>query len=185
MAISNPSPKLNEADRRDPGAVGTPIRLADGGQWLLARPVFSAGRDSLTRPRVDSIVDRLFEDVSAAETVALQDVFQIASHLLRENYDLDDAELAELLTFDSGQECRDFVDSVVEAIFGSEEDARTYTDWVRASLLANGLQTLEIPAGDLPNVLTILVATNRTVPAVEFIDSCRLADELAHLESLV
>ena len=185
MVTSNPIPRLQEADRRKSGAGGIPIRLADGEDWLLARPIFSAQDDGLTRPRVDAPLNRLFETIAAGETVSIQDAFQIAARLLLRNYDLDEIELAELLKVAPGEECQAMVDTVVAAIFGAEDDARTYTDWVRASLLANGLYSANISASDLPNVMAILVATNRTVSASQFVDACLAADAQAHLESLV
>ena len=133
MVISRPPPRLHEPDRRKAGAVGTPIRLADGDDWLLARPVFSVRCECLTRPRVNRILDRMFEEIAAGETVSLQNALQIAACLLLENYALDDTELAELLTTATGEQTQSIVNAVVDAIFGSEDDARTYTDWVRAA----------------------------------------------------
>jgi hypothetical protein len=185
MANSNPMCRFNEVDRRKPGALGTPIRLADGEAWLLARPVFSISAEGTIRPRIDAPLNRMFDQIALGESVSIQDVLQIATRLLRDNYELGAEELTELLTLAPGDESRTFVDAVVRAIFGAADDARTYTDWVRASLLANGLHAVEIPAEDLPNVLAILVATNRTVPVAQFVDSCLSAIELSHWENLV
>lgn len=182
---SKPTPRLSEADRRKPDAVGVPIRLADGEHWLLARPVFSAKADGLTRPHVDDPLNRLFDRIVTGESIPMQDVFFLASRLLRQNYRLDESELEALLTASPGRECQTFLEAVTTAVFGDENVGRNYTDWVRASLIANGLQHVDIPADDLPNVMAILVATNRTVPASNFIDACLESQAHADLESLV
>ena len=51
---------------------------------------------------------------------------------------------------------------------GRASAEKTYTAWVRASLIANGLSQARVSAGDLVNVLAILVATNRTIPLPKF-----------------
>lgn len=174
-----------ESERRRLGADGMPIRLADGQVWLLATPSYRAGRGGLTRPDVDEVLDRIFESLSLDGGVSLEDAWSAARVLLLRNYRLDDDELAQLLSVSPGAESRDLADAVVSALLGSEDGERTYSRWVRASLLANGLAGSEIPAGDLPNVLSILVATGRTVPLDQFVDACRAARDDAALESLI
>jgi hypothetical protein len=182
---SSPTPEPLEPERRRPWASGTPVRLADGATWLLARPVFRPRRGDLTRPGVDPPLDRIFDKVALGEGVDLQDVWEAAWALLRANYHLTDDELSRLLSVAPGEESRCLADSVLEALFGPGEPVRTYSNWVRASLLANGLGESDIPAADLPNVLAVLVATGRTVPVDRFVDACEAANECACLESLV
>ena len=57
-----------------------------------------------------------------------------------------DAELGRLLSVAPGSEARRLAASIVDAVAGSDPDGKSYTAWVRASLLANGLTRAEIPA---------------------------------------
>ena len=101
------------------------------------------------------------------------------------NYDLTDGEFDELTGVTPGRGCLALATAVLEALFGPPDSARSYTDWARASLLANGIVPATIRPGDLANVLSILVATRRTIPASQFIDASRAAQEQASLESLI
>lgn len=182
---SGPKPDLSEPSRRRPGASGTPVRLADGRPWLLATPTFRAGGKALTSPAIDRPLDRIFEHLALHDSVLLQDVWEVAIALLSANYALEESEVGDLLSVAPGRESRDFVDAVLDILFGVEAASRSYTDWVRASLLANGLDAPEIPASDLPNVLAVLIATRRAIPAARFVDACRAADSRSSLESLI
>jgi hypothetical protein len=51
--------------------------------------------------------------------------------------------------------------------------------------LANGVVPATVRPGDLANVLAILVATRRTIPAPQFIDASRAAEEQSSLETLI
>ena len=53
------------------------------------------------------------------------------------------------------------------------------------SLLANGLAPAEIPSSALQDVLSILMATNRTVSPSQFVDACRAARDRDSLERFV
>ena len=139
----------------------------------------------LTNPDVDGEIDRLFEQSVLSGEVALVDVWSAARSLLLANYDLTDGEFDDLVTFTPGRQCLAFVTTVLEALFGPPRAARSYTDWARASLLANGIGPAAIRPGDLANVLAILVATRRTIPASQFIDASRTAEEQASLENLI
>ncbi len=183
--ISSPRPKPTEQTRRKLGADGVPVRLADGEMWLLAIPRYRADDGPLTDPDVDGEIDRLFDRSAASGEVALVDVWSAARSLLLANYDLTDAEFDDLAHFRPGRQCVAFATTVLEAVFGPPQAVRSYTDWVRASLLANGVVPTTIRPGDLANVLAILVATRRTIPAAQFIDASRAAEEQASLESLV
>jgi hypothetical protein len=140
---------------------------------------------SLTEPRLDGPVDSLFNQLAHNAHPAIEDIWEAARLLLRVNYDLSDEEVAILLSVAPGQECHDLMNSVLDVLFGPEEGERSYTDWIRASLLANGLTLVEIRANDLPNVMALLVATNRTVPIDMFVDTCRAASSCRALEALI
>lgn len=185
MVTSSPTPEPLEYDRRRPGATGVPVELADGQTWILASPVYHARPGSLTEPPVDEAVDRIFESTLLNGNVSVCDVLGVARALLKANYDLSDDEVARVLSVSPGGECRTLAGAVQDALFGPDTASKTYTDWVRASLYANGLTEAAIPARDVVNTLAILAATNRTIPLSRFADACRLLDERARLEALV
>lgn len=181
-AGSGQRPELAEPARRRPGASGLPIRLADGDEWLLAVPRVRSTGGSFTRPDLDNEIDRIFESSALSGEVLLVDAWSAARTLLLANYDLDNDEFVDLVyACDSPA----LVTAVTEALFGPANLARTYTDWARASLLANGIVPATMHPGDLANVLAILVATRRTIPAPQFVDASRAAVEQAVLEGLV
>jgi hypothetical protein len=185
MANSEPMPDLCESGRRRATARGRPVRLADGCEWLLASPTFRACPDHLTQPSVDRVLDQIIDKLALGEDLSLEEIWEAARILLRANYDLQDNEVVALLSVAPGLEAQALADAVLDALFGSDEITRTYTDWVRASLLANGLAASELSARDLPNVLAILVSTHRTIPLTQFTDACRAASERKALESLI
>jgi len=166
---------LNEHRRRRAGARGSPVRLADGEPWLLAEPAFRPSPEGLTRPDVDAAIDRFYERI----------ILAVARTLLRANYELTDAEAADLVAVDAGPEAEALARAVLESLFGPDGRLRGYVDWVRASLLANGLSGTAIPASAINDVLAILMATNRTVPPAQFVDACRAALERDAREILV
>ncbi len=134
---------------------------------------------------MDRPLDRVFESAVLNEGLALGDLWELARALLKANYDLTDAEAADLLSVADGAESRALAAGVLQALFGADGGEKTYTSWVRASLAANGLAREKVAARDLANVLAILVATNRTVPLAQFADVCRSADDSARLEALI
>ena len=161
------------------------MTLADGQAWRLAEPVFRPCVRGLTDPVVDRPLDRIFESSVLNEPMGLCDLMEVARNSLKANYDLSDDELGSLLSVAPGQEAEDLGEMILGAVFVSESAEKSFTQWVRASLLANGLGQTDIPARDLLNVMTILVATNRTIPLSRFSDACRLQDERARLETLL
>jgi hypothetical protein len=174
-----------EHERRRLGVGGIPVLLADGRLWLLAIPTFRPRLAGLTMPLVDEPLDRIFESAVLGEALDLTDLWQVARELLTANYELTQEELAGLLSTTPGSEIRALATAIIQAIFGPDPGKKSYTHWVRASLLANGLGDTDIPAHDLANVLAVLVATKRTIPLSQFADACRHADERARLESLI
>jgi hypothetical protein len=171
--------------RRKPGANGTPVTLADGRLWMLANPTYQARPEGLTQPRVDQSLDQIFECSILNKKMPVSVILEAARQLLKANYDLSEAEVSELLSVSPGAETRTFTDVVLSALFGADRSEKTYTSWVRASLIANGLAHTEIPAQDVANVVAILAATNRTIPLSAFADACLTADTKARLESLI
>ena len=174
-----------EHERRRPGARGSLVRLADGEFWLLAEPAFRPGAGGLTSPNVDEALDRFYEQIVLGDDVSLADVQAVARTLLLANYELSVDEVADLLEVEPGLEAEGLARAVLESLFGPDDRTRGYVDWVRASLLANGLSASEIPASAIHDVLTILMATNRTVPPSRFVDACRAALDRDSLERLV
>ena len=174
-----------ERERRKPGATGSPVTLADGQPWLLANPTYRPRPEGLTQPLVDQTLDRIFECAVLGDRLSLCDLWAAARRLLEPNYELSGAEMARLLSVSEGPESRALAGHLLDALFTPDAAEKTYTAWVRASLLANGLGREDLPARDLVNVLAILVATNRTIPLSKFADACRLLDERARLETLI
>jgi hypothetical protein len=185
MDTSTPTAEPIEEERRKIGARGTPITLADAQTWLLASPSYRVSGDGLTTPCIDSALDRIFESTILKEGLNLADLWEVASELLKENYWLTTSEIGELLSVSPGIESQSLARSILDALFASDRSERSYTAWVRASLLANGLSETKVPAQDLLNLLTILVATNRTIPLPKFVDTCRLLEERSHLETII
>jgi hypothetical protein len=176
---------LTEHERRKPGARGRLVRLADGQPWLLAEPTFRPTSTGLTTPDVDAEIDLFYEQIVLGDDIPLADIMAVARTLLLANYDLTDVEVAELLELEVGAEAETLAGAVLESLFGPDQRVRGYVDWVRASLLANGLTLSQIPASAINDVLTILMATNRTVPPSQFVDACRAARDRDSLERLV
>ena len=185
MGVTWPMHDLTEHRRRRPGARGSFVRLADGQLWLLAEARFRPRRDALTRSDLDREIDRFHEQIILGNELLLVDIMGVARRLLLVNYELRDDEAADLLEVDPGEEAEVLARSVLESLFGPDQRARGYVDWVRASLLANGLAPTSIPASALHDVLSILMATNRTLPPAQFIDACRTVRDRDSLERLV
>jgi hypothetical protein len=178
-------PEFLESERRRPDARGRLVRLADGEPWLLAEPLFRPTSTGLTTPDVDEEIDRFHDQIILGENVSLADVLAVARTLLLANYELSNEEVADLIEVEDGPEAETLAKVVLESLFGPDQRVRTYSHWVRASLLANGLALSEIPASAINDVLTILMATNRTVTPTRFVDACRAAQDRDSLESLV
>jgi hypothetical protein len=166
-------------------AGGTPVTLADGQVWALANPTYCPRPDGLTSPLVDRALDRLVDGTILDQKVSLCDVWDAARRLLGANYHLTDDEIAELLGVRPGPESESLAEAVFEALLGARGSEKSFTAWVRATLLANGLNREGIPAADLPNVLEVLVATNRTIPFSKFADACQILSERARLDALL
>jgi hypothetical protein len=185
MVISEPMPELYEPERRKPGATGHPVVLADGHEWLLAVPRYQPQADGLTTPRIDRPTDRIFECLASQSALSLTDIWEAAIPLLRANYELSNEEVSLLLSVAPGGEADRLTQAVLDIIFGHSSRRRGYSDWIRASLLANGIGDSMISADDLPDVMSILVATHRTVPLTRFADVCQEAQLRDTLDTLL
>ncbi|WZO98176.1 hypothetical protein EP7_005232 [Isosphaeraceae bacterium EP7] len=185
MERSSLTDALSEAGRRLPKARGTPVLLADGGEWMLARPRLMGDRGSLSEPDVDDALDRIFDGLVLGEPIDPRTIRVAARSLLRPNYDLSEAEAESLVAVPPGPPMRALAATLVESLFGARPGVASFTGWARASLQANGLGGVSIDAGDLSPLLAVLSATGRTIPLADFADVCRDAEERIHLESLV
>ncbi len=177
--------ELTEHDRRKPDAQGVAAILADGQPWLIAEPTYRPKSGPLTTPDIDSALDRFYERIILGDDLPLDDLLGVARTLLLANYDLSDLEAGALLDVDAGDEAEALAGAISEALFGPEHRVRSYTDWVRASFLGNSLTTAEVPASAVNDVLTLLLATGRTVPPAQFIDACRAAQDRESRERLI
>ena len=184
VGSSKPSTPV-ERVRRKPGASGTAVRLADGDNWLLRDPVCRANGSFLFSPAVDRAIDRVFEASTLSEDLDWRDLWAAARELIRSNYEVSDEELSDLLSVAPGPEASALASAIVGVLVGPDDLERSYTAWAKASLLANGLGGVHLAPGALRNVLTVLVATRRTVPLDKFAEACRVRDERASLEVLV
>lgn len=104
-----------EKDHRRPDFVeGTPVKLADGQEWILPRPwvrmypvvaedgSVQVGGGITFGPEDDELVDQLFlADTLLAKATA---EFAMAVRLLRRNYDLPAEAYSKLLVFDSASQ---------------------------------------------------------------------------------
>jgi hypothetical protein len=185
MATSFSMKSLEESTRRKPGAAGVPIRLSDGHEWLFAIPQFCLNRKSLTTPAIDLELDELFESSTLEGNVSLRSIFSACRLLLLENYLLTDLEIANLLSLASADEAKNLADATMGILFGVQARERSYSDWIRTSLLANGIGMVAITSDQVSDVMNLLVATKRTIPAQQFINACAVAAENSVLESLV
>ena len=139
----------------------------------------------MSRRELEACWDRLYDSSVLDQAVRLDDVWTVARDLLRANYTLTDAELGDLLSLPAGFSAQEFARVVLEILFGQPAASRTYLDWVRASLNANGLSGAEISARDLPGVLSILTATHRTIPQESYVSSHITTQERMSLDGLV
>jgi hypothetical protein len=144
---------------------GVSLKLA-GQEWLLAH----AGVSN----RLDAYRDRMDDQVRLQGTVNMGDVIEVAAILLMSNYEIDLAEVVQLI---ETAERDALTDAVMTAMFGGGSHL-TYTDWMLASLYGAGLDPDKIPARWVPVVLDNLVRTGRAVPVDKFTDAGRAGPKL-------
>jgi hypothetical protein len=141
-------------------AAGTPVALADGREWALA--------DRL--PYLGGVWDDLYDQNVLRGRYDGAKVKTAAYRLLRGNYDLTPDEAFGLLR---DVEPAALVDAVERALFGPPPGRarQTWSDWVVASLLANGIDPDAVPAGRVEHVMDVLLATGRALPQERWISS--------------
>ena len=144
-----------ESRSRGPGVRGTPVELG-GATWILADYV----------PALSEVWDVLHEDNVLLGKYESADVQRAAVRLLFANYELS---LDEAVGLVMGVAPADLVAAVEEALFGASQPDRRWSDWVRSSLLANGLDPAKIPPESLRDVLDQLVSCGRAIPAEDFV----------------
>ena len=144
--------------RAKEGARGYPIKIGEA-EWLLP--------DALCAHSLDDLRDRMFDSSARTHTIQKHDVRIAGMVLLQFNYDLSMGEAADLV---QSVEIKELADAVWAALIAPQtnDKNRTYSEWIRASLAANGLKPKEIAPELVAGVLEILVATGRTMPAAEF-----------------
>lgn len=147
---------------------GEPLDCGESGTWILPR--------AATAREFDVIRDRLFDDMAGSASVGLTDIFLAAWSLIQKHYDLTGMEATQLL---ARAERSTLCDTVVDVLLVPDDPPRRYGDWVRASLVANGLDPATIAADDLPHVLFTLEKTGRCVPLGEFVSIGRRVAFLA------
>lgn len=156
----DPRPLTPEARRLefadDPG--GVPLEI-DGQIWTL--PL------ALTHPGLDALREEILTRGHLRGAYPAEMLERAGGILLGGGYDLSGPEQWVLA---ASAKLDDLRDAVEECLLAQAERPRGYRDWVRSSLLANGLDPDLMPEADLPHVLHQLVATRRAIPAHEFLD---------------
>ena len=155
--------------RHRPNIVGEEVTLSDGQTWLLA----PAG----VAPILSELRDGLYDDSVLYQKVPYTAILQAAWVCLLANYNLTDAELSGLLTGLSDEQEQALATATMNAIFGSGQSLRTYTDWAVSALYANGLNPANIPASTIPHVLNQLVRTGRAVPESDWVTAGIAAEQ--------
>lgn len=137
---------------------GTPLEI-DGQAWLLADVIPVAGGD---------VWDRLYDQNCLTRRYEPGDLQLAAAKLLWANYHLTADEGVGLIL---AVPVRDLVEPVELALFGPDKPLRTYSEWVRSSLICAGIDPRMVPPGDLRAVLEQLVATGRCLPQHQFVSA--------------
>jgi hypothetical protein len=176
-ATPEPAPIVHPdpAERLREGATGIEVTMGDGRTWLLAHCGLAKG--------LTAVRDRMFDSLIVYDEASGEDILEGCFYALRINYNLTDEEFAALV---NATDPATIFDGVIEAVLPTAcGDDRTYTGWARASLLANGIKPIDVPAGDMRNVLDMLVATNRTLPLNKFVESARHAAARATIRGMI
>jgi hypothetical protein len=171
IAAEDPWP-APDARRRHDGIDGTPIEIG-GTTWLLADYV----------PLLGAVWNRLFDQAVIDGRYEPDDVHKAAMHLLIENYRLSASECAVLLLAaplgSADEEHPGLVAAVERAMFGEDQEqyrsCRTYSQWMRLSLLANGLDPEKVPARDRRPLVLYLVAAGKAAPPELWVGSAATA----------
>ena len=164
QVVNNERP-LTPGEREKTGATGFPIELS-GQTWLIP--------DALTSRTLDEVRDRMFDQSARTGKIARSDVWIGAMVMLCHNYDLSMDEAGQLVQSAEVKELARIVWAGLIAPADNDRN-RTYSEWIRASLAANGLSPLSIAPELVAGVLTTLVATGRAMPVEEYSSIARHA----------
>ena len=157
--MDQPTP---ESSARRPDLRGVEVVLADGQTWTLADYI----------PDLAPVWDQLYDHNLISQGYNLADLHLASFRLLLENYDLP-ADFAVWLIDRTDPDA--LVTAVEGALFGVRNALRGWSDWATGSLLANGIDPAIVPPERRRDVLDLLVASGRTVPASKFTSAGRAA----------
>lgn len=151
---------------------GIPMRLADGNDWLLAHMGNAEGGGPLRNQLCDSVF--------FAGRLPATLLHPLVHHALAINYEISEKETFDLL-FSEGYSPFKAVDdqpapvkAVVGAWLPSEEDCEfEYDDWLRSSLIINGIDPATIPADDVPAVVAHLRGLGKIIEPSIFVGAMR------------
>ncbi|MHC5542097.1 hypothetical protein ACYOEI_28075, partial [Singulisphaera rosea] len=163
--------------RRVPYPQGVPAVLSDKRTWILAHGGLA--------PTLLKTIDRLYDDRAIRHQVVMGDVLIAAWALLLANYELTDEEITTLLEGLPKEQEQALAQAVMDSLFGSQRNHRTYSEWALASLYAAGIEPSIVPPQLLPDVLDVLVMSRRTIPASQFISSSEAAAKRSRLLQMV
>ncbi len=162
-------PELSPTVR--PDARGTAV-VAGGEVWILA--------DYLPVP--EPVCDALYDDNALAGRYDESHLLVAAVRLLLACHDVPVETAADVA---ASADRRAVVAAVEAAMLGPEETHRTWSGWVTASLWSNGIDPDSVPPADRREVLDMLVATGRALPASKWVSSAEAAKVRADLMALV
>lgn len=111
--------------------------------------------------------DGLYDEIEISGKVAPKDIRAIAWMAITANYALTPEQTIAIL---EAVDARELMEAVVSTAFVHEspDHTRTYTNWARSALIANGLDPATVSKDDMPHVLHQLVATGRAIAHQEF-----------------
>lgn len=187
MPKATPERELTPDARAKLGAVGTPIVLADGREWLLA--------DGGLLNDLDGLRDEIDDSIRLSESVPMLSIYEAGARLLDANYRLSRLDVWTLLSRPDGESEAKAVDqrladAVLLALFGEKPeeyrtmaDRRTYTQWAASALLSNGIDPTGVPTSLLPHVLEQLERTSRCIPRQDFIESAEAGARMAGIRA--
>jgi len=134
--------------------------MGDGQDWMIAR----CGLVST----LDDVREALFkEHMRGRGSYSLGNLMVVVFFGLRVNYDLAREEINALMQVTDFSE---IVDKVIEAILPTEAKDRSFTDWMKASLILNGIQPDSVHRDQLPHVIDMLQRLGKTVPYRDYTD---------------
>lgn len=153
--MTDPRPLTPQARLRR-ALPGRTIRLAEA-TWSIPYAVYARA--------YDQIRDRMYESIAGRGTVARADIVICAHSLLCLQYDLSEEEVHALL---GPVDPTDLTEAVLACLMGEDDPLRSYSNWVRTSLIINNLDPDKIHPTELPVVMFQLEALGRIVPLQSF-----------------